>query len=72
MASWTITCKNCGHVFAFSPISDSLYDYYSPEKPEFPQEGIERECPNCTSKILYQRHELVFLGRENKGITGKR
>ena len=54
MANWTVTCKNCGQAFALAPISDSLSDFYLPEKPDFPPQGLERKCPLCSAKFNYQ------------------
>jgi hypothetical protein len=36
MANWMVTCKNCGNAFAFASISNSLSDFYLPQKPDFP------------------------------------
>jgi hypothetical protein len=67
MAKWNVNCKSCGNAFTFSQISDTLADMYFPAKPEFPSEGIERECPNCTSNFTYQSHDLSYQGSEFKG-----
>jgi hypothetical protein len=60
MANWMVSCKNCGNAFAFASISDSLSDFYLPQKPDFPPEGLERECPRCSAKFNYQKHELSY------------
>ena len=60
MANWIVTCKNCGNAFACAPISDSLSDFCLPQKPDFPPEGLERECPHCSSKFNYEMHEISY------------
>jgi hypothetical protein len=60
MASWLLTCKQCSQVFTHSQVSQRLVDYFFSEKPTFPQEGLERECPNCKTKAVYQRNELKY------------
>jgi len=60
MASWVLTCRNCGEVFTHSQIGQALADYFIPAKPAFPPEGWERECPSCKSKSIYQQHELAY------------
>lgn len=60
MANWTLACKKCDKAFAYSKIGDTLSDYFVPQRPEFPPEGVERECPSCEAKATYQRNELVY------------
>lgn len=60
MASWVLKCKNCRVVFTHSQISNTLADYYIPARPQFPPEGLERECPTCKVKSTYQQHELMY------------
>jgi len=60
MASWLLTCKQCSQVFTHSQVGQKLVDYLFPEKPKFPPEGLERECPNCKTKGVYQRNELKY------------
>ena len=38
----------------------TLVDYFLPTKPEIAAEGVERECPNCRAKFVYQRNELTY------------
>lgn len=63
MASWGLACKNCHAVFTHSQIPNTLADYYLPIRPEFPPDGLERECPNCKITSTYQRSELTFRFR---------
>jgi Zn finger protein HypA/HybF involved in hydrogenase expression len=60
MARWTLTCKQCSEEFTHSQMSESLVVFFIPEKPKFPPEGLERECPKCHAKSIYQRTELVY------------
>ncbi len=60
MASWALTCKQCSQVFTHSQVSQTLADYFLPEKPKFPPAGFERECPNCKAKSIYQENELRY------------
>jgi hypothetical protein len=62
MASWALTCKNCGKVFTHWRISDKLADYFLSPKPAFPLEGLECECPNCRTKSNYRQNELRYRG----------
>jgi hypothetical protein len=62
MARWALTCQQCNEVFTHSQVSnDSLADLFMPEKPKFPPEGLERECPKCHAKFVYQQKELTYL-----------
>jgi hypothetical protein len=67
MASWALTCKRCGEVFTYSEISETLANYFSPTKPEFPPEGLECECPNCKAKSTYQQNELTYQFKKKSG-----
>jgi hypothetical protein len=60
MASWALTCKNCHAVFTHSQIPDTLADYYIPTRPEFPLNGLERECPDCKVTSTYHSIDLMF------------
>jgi hypothetical protein len=61
MASWGLTCKGCGELFRYSEISETtLIDYFLPAKPEIAPEGVERECPGCKARFVYQRNELTY------------
>jgi hypothetical protein len=53
-------CKRCGETFAYCEIGESLLDYFFPKKPEMPTEGVERQCPACKAKFIYQQFELMF------------
>jgi hypothetical protein len=61
MANWGLKCKHCGVIFAHSRIGETLVDYFMPAKPEFPPEGLERECPNCKTKCTYWQNELRYV-----------
>jgi hypothetical protein len=62
MARWALACKQCSEVFTHSRVSNnSLEDLFIPEKPKFPAMGLERECPKCHAKAIYQQRELIYL-----------
>jgi hypothetical protein len=60
MAKWLLGCKNCKRDFEYSQIGDTLANLYLPEKPEFPLQGLELECPHCNTKGIYYRRDLAF------------
>ena len=61
MPSWNLTCQNCSKSFTHSKIEgDKLSDYYLPQKPEFPAEGQELECPTCNTKAQSQQSDLRY------------
>jgi DNA-directed RNA polymerase subunit RPC12/RpoP len=60
MASWELTCKNCGDRFSHSKIEETLADYFLPKKPEFPAKGQEIKCPSCKTTGTYQRSDLRY------------
>jgi uncharacterized protein (DUF983 family) len=60
MARWALTCKQCSEEFTHSQMNDSPVDFLMPEKPKFPPKGLERECPKCHAKSIYQRTDLVY------------
>jgi len=68
MASWDFACKKCDKAFTFSPIRESLTDYFMPLKPEMPPQGVERECPHCKTISSYQRPDLIYQsGEKSRG-----
>ena len=64
MPSWALACKNCGKLFAHSQIGENLANFYLPEKPKFPDTGLERLCPHCNVKSMYQQQELRYWAGE--------
>ena len=61
MPSWNLTCQNCSESFTHSKIEGgNLANYFVPQKPEFPEEGQELQCPNCNTKAQYQRTDLRY------------
>jgi hypothetical protein len=68
MSHWALSCKNCGEVFAYSPIADTLDNYFIPLPPEFPPQGLECECPRCKANATYQRTDLRY--RSEPTVSG--
>jgi hypothetical protein len=64
-ASWALACKNCRAVVEHFPVPDTLANYYLPDRPKFPPEGLERECANCKVKSIYHATELTFQSERN-------
>jgi hypothetical protein len=60
MSCWALVCKNCGEVFAYSPIADTLVNFFVPLPPDFPPQGLECECASCKAKFTYQRMDLRY------------
>ena len=64
MASWVLTCKQCSEVFTHFQVSDNTSVNFSiPEIPKFPPTGLERECPKCHAKHIYEQRELIYRAR---------
>jgi hypothetical protein len=63
MAKWALQCRKCDQFFTLTEISKTLADYFLPEKPKFPPEGLDCECPHCNSKFTYEQHELRYQER---------
>jgi predicted nucleic-acid-binding Zn-ribbon protein len=61
MANWVLSCRKCKTNFEHSKIAVAgLANYFIPLKPEFPPDGIERECPNCGYKAFYQKTDIKY------------
>jgi hypothetical protein len=60
MARWALQCKNCEQLFTHSKIGNTLADYFLPEKPKLPPEGLDIECPHCKAKATYRPSELRY------------
>jgi hypothetical protein len=60
MARWALMCRRSGEIFRYSEVGNTLEDYYCPNKPDVPDEGIVYECPTCNSKFTYQLYDLMF------------
>ena len=66
MGSWALACKNCRALFTHSEVPNTLADYYLPTRPDFPPEGLERECPQCNSKSTYRAIELIYQSKRER------
>jgi hypothetical protein len=60
MASWVLICKRCGEIIHYREIGDSLIEYFIPEKPEMPREGMVCACPICNANSIYKQSDLTF------------
>ncbi len=60
MANWSLICKKCQFIFPHSEIGDSLAECFVSEKPKFPPEGVEWECPRCKARFTYVRYDLIY------------
>ncbi len=60
MANWSLGCKGCQFIFFFREIGDTLVESFVADKPKFPPEGLECECPRCKARFTYTRHELIY------------
>lgn len=60
MATWLLTCKCCRRAFTYSQIPDTLADLFLAQKPQFPPNSLERACPFCRAKFVYQRSDLAY------------
>jgi hypothetical protein len=59
MASWVLSCHNCGARFPHSGVADGkLEDFFFPAKPQFL--AAEVECPNCKTTAVYKGIELTY------------
>jgi DNA-directed RNA polymerase subunit RPC12/RpoP len=60
MGRWALICKQCSEEFTHSQVKETLANFFIPEPPKFPPEGLERECPKCHAKSIYQQRELRY------------
>jgi phage FluMu protein Com len=63
MAKWVLRCKDCDRFFTHSEIGNTLADYFLPETPKLPPDGLEMECPHCKVKAAYLPSELRYKER---------
>jgi hypothetical protein len=47
-------------LYALENRRGNLANYFVPQKPEFPAQGQELQCPNCSTKTKYQRTDLRY------------
>jgi hypothetical protein len=66
MPHWMLSCRNCEQQFPHSEIPKEMASPLSGpfgfliEKPLFPEQGLEVECPHCGKTSIYQRHQLTL------------
>jgi hypothetical protein len=60
MASWVLECKQCHKIFHYVEIQDKLVNMFIAEKPEFPEGGLEIQCPHCREKSTYKHQQLFY------------
>ena len=52
MACWVLRCPNCSETFVHSEIQDTLANFFSLAKPEFPEGGQMLTCMHCGKESL--------------------
>jgi hypothetical protein len=60
MARWVLGCPNCSETFVYSEIQDTLTNYFSLAKPEFPEGGRLLTCMHCGKESLFQKTDLTY------------
>jgi hypothetical protein len=60
MARWVLRCTNCSETFVYSEIKDTLANYFSLAKPEFPEGGRMLACMHCGKESLFQKTDLTY------------
>jgi uncharacterized C2H2 Zn-finger protein len=61
MAAWMLACPHCEKSFVHAQIEiKQMLDYILPEKPTFPDGGMDLECPNCGQVARYQTSDLTY------------
>jgi DNA-directed RNA polymerase subunit RPC12/RpoP len=65
MRRWVLNCAECDKEFTHtekaemqSPSSDPFTGRLP--KPDFPDEGLQLECPHCKKRSLYKKSQLVL------------
>jgi endogenous inhibitor of DNA gyrase (YacG/DUF329 family) len=65
MPRWVLNCPKCQKEFTHTQIERrNLQDYYLEPKPDFPEEGLSVQCPNCKVSAVYQRRHLIYRADE--------
>jgi hypothetical protein len=58
---WMLFCADCKKEFTHSEVADGgPFSAWTAIKPDFPEAGLQIECPNCRKAFVYQRYELVL------------
>ena len=61
MPRWVLNCPSCQKEFTHTEIERrSFQDYYLEPKPDFPEEGLSVQCPNCKTSSVYHRRHLTY------------
>jgi hypothetical protein len=61
MPSWVLTCPNCKNSFHHSKVDTYKFaNFLEERKPEFPDKGLELECPHCNHKSTYCQTDLCY------------
>jgi endogenous inhibitor of DNA gyrase (YacG/DUF329 family) len=66
MPRWLVKCPNCGHAFTHTKIELAVVEeshrdpYGILSKPEIPQGGEKRSCPNCETESVFKPFQLFY------------
>jgi hypothetical protein len=61
MAAWVLECTNCKTRFEHERIDDAgIINYFHPQKPNIPADGVELVCPKCGGKARYFFFDLRY------------
>ena len=65
MSRWVLSCAECNEDFTHAEkaeIQSLISDPFTGRlpKPDFPDEGLELECPHCKKRSLYKKSQLVL------------
>jgi hypothetical protein len=61
MAAWVLECLHCNNRFEYEKIAErGIVNYFLPQKPEVPAEGLEVTCPQCQKRARYYFADLRY------------
>ena len=62
MARWVLSCPFCNEEFTYSeiPHESTLADFFLPQKPLVPTDGVKLDCPSCKKSTTFFRHQMTY------------